>query len=189
MAKINLDSIQGYAEMSAEEKIAALESFEYEDHSDEVSKLKAAMSKASSENADQKRKIADLTDKWKAELDEAKRAQVEREEHDKAVEEELKSLRREKTVNKRMAKCLTLGYDEETAESMANATANLTDEEADAVFSGQAKFLENKKKELEAAALNKQPTITPGSPPTAQAADLETVNQRRKWMGLPPITQ
>lgn len=187
MAKINLESIAGYAEMSAEEKIAALESFEYEDHSDEVSKLKAAMSKASSENADQKRKIADITEKWKAELDEAKRAQVEREEHDKAVEEELISLRRERTVNKRMAKCLALGYDEETAGHMANATANLTDEEADALFGSQAKFLENKQKELEAAALNKQPTLTTGSPPTAQAADLETVNQRRKWMGLPPI--
>ena len=184
MAKINLDSIQGYAEMSVEEKIAALESFEYEDHSDEVSKLKAAMSKASSENADQKRKIADITEKWKAELDEAKRAQVEREEHDKAIEEELKTLRRDKSVSGYVAQCLTLGYDKDLALKAAEAMA---DGDAAAIFACQQEFLEIKQKELEAAALNKQPTITAGSPPTAQVAELDAYNKQRKAWGLPPV--
>lgn len=180
------EKIEGYSEMTADEKLAALESLEYEDHSEEVSKLKTAMSKANSENAEQKRRIADLTEKWKAEMDEAKRAQVEREEHDKAVEEELRTLRRDKTVSGYQAQCLALGYTNELALRAAEAMA---DNDAAAIMACQQEFLDAKQKELEAAALNKQPTLTTGSPPTAQGADLEALNKQRRYFGLPPIKQ
>ena len=42
-------------------------------------------------------------------------------------------------------------------------------------------------KELEAAALNRQPTLTPGAPPTAKQAEAEETNRMRKYFGLPPI--
>ena len=39
MARIDVGSIDGYADMTAEEKLAALENFEYEDHSAELADL------------------------------------------------------------------------------------------------------------------------------------------------------
>ena len=63
----------------------------------------------------------------------------------------------------------------------------MADNDAAAIFSCQQEFLENKKKELEAIALNKQPTLTSGSPPTAKDADIEAKNKLRGYMGLPPI--
>ena len=48
MAKIDTSKITGYAEMSAEDKLKALEAFEYEDNAAELEKQKAAVSKANS---------------------------------------------------------------------------------------------------------------------------------------------
>ena len=58
--KIDTSKITGYAEMSAEEKLAALEAFEIEapkSGTDETEKLKAALSKANSEAAEWKRQF------------------------------------------------------------------------------------------------------------------------------------
>jgi len=178
--KIDTSKIDGYAEMSAEDKLAALEAFEIEepkDNGDEVTKLKAALSKANSDAAEWKRQ-------FREKQTEQERIEAERVEREKAVEEELRGLRRDKTVSSYIAQCLSLGYDKDLALQAAEAMA---DNDAARILECQQKFLENKQKELEAAALNKQPTLTTGSPPTAQAADLEAVNQRRKWMGLQPI--
>jgi hypothetical protein len=54
-------------------------------------------------------------------------------------------------------------------------------------MSCQQDFLAAKTKELEAAALNKQPTLTPGAPPTAKQAEEEAANKIRQHFGLPPI--
>jgi len=180
--RIDTTKIEGYAEMSAEDKLKALEEYEIEtpapqDNSDEVNKLKTALSKANSDAAEWKRQ-------FREKQTEAERAEAERAEREKAVEDELRTLRRDKTVSGYQAQCLALGYSQELALRAAEAMA---DNDAAAILACQQEFLENKQKELEAAALNKQPTLTTGSPPTAQAADLEAVNQRRKWMGLPPI--
>ena len=40
MAKIDTSKIPGYAEMSAEDKLKALEAFEYDDNAAEVERLK-----------------------------------------------------------------------------------------------------------------------------------------------------
>ena len=48
------------------------------------------------------------------------------------------------------------------------------------------KISEAKKQEIEAAALNKQPTISAGTPPT-NAADKTEQNKLRSYFGLPPI--
>lgn len=47
--KIDTSKIEGYAEMTPEQKLAALEGFEYEDHAAELEKQKAAVSKANSD--------------------------------------------------------------------------------------------------------------------------------------------
>ena len=105
--KIDTTRIEGYADMTAEEKLKALEEFEIEvpkDNSEEVTKLKTALSKANSDAAEWKRQ-------FREKQTEAERAEAERQEREKAVEDELRSLRRDKTVSGYVASCLSLGYD------------------------------------------------------------------------------
>lgn len=179
--KIDTTKIEGFAEMSAEEKLAALEAYEFEapapKDSDEVTKLKTALSKANSECADWKRQLREKQT-------EQERTEAERKEHEAAIEEELKTLRRDKTVSGYLAQCLSLGYDKALALRAAEAMA---DNDAAAIISCQQEFLEAKTKELEAAALNKQPTLTAGAPPTAKDAEINEENKYRRWAGLPPL--
>ena len=63
----------------------------------------------------------------------------------------------------------------------------MADNDAAAIMQCQQEFLEAKQKELEAAALNKQPTLTPGAPPTAKQAEQNDINKMRHYFGLPPI--
>ena len=180
--RIDTAKIEGYAEMSAEDKLKALEEFEFEapapkDSSDEVNKLKTALSKANSDAAEWKRQFRDKQT-------EAERAEAERAEREKAVEDELRTLRRDKTVSGYQAQCLALGYTQELALRAAEAMA---DNDAAAIMACQQEFLDAKQKELEAAALNKQPTLTTGSPPTAKVAELDAYNKQRKAWGLPPV--
>lgn len=180
--KIDTAKIENYAEMSAEDKLKALEEYEFDiptpkDSNEEVTKLKTALSKANSDAAEWKRQ-------FREKQTEAERAEAERKERETAVEEELRMLRRDKTVSGYVANCLALGYDKDLALKAAEAMA---DNDAAVIMECQQTFLENKKKELEATALNKQPTLTTGSPPTATQAEKDAINKERKWFGLPPI--
>lgn len=181
MAKIDVSKIEGYAEMSAEDKLKALEGYEFEapapKESEESTKLKNALSKANSEAAEYKRLLREKQT-------EAERAEADRKERDAQVEEELKSLRRDKTVSGYQAQYLSLGYSKELALKAAEAMA---DGDAATSLACQQEFLEAKTKELEAAALNKQPKLSSGAPPTAKDADKDAVNKERAWFGLPPI--
>jgi chromosome segregation ATPase len=181
MAKIDTAKIENYAEMSAEEKLKALEEYEFETpapkENDEVTKLKAALSKANSDAAEWKRQ-------FREKQTEAERAEAERKEHEAAVEDELRTLRRDKTVSGYLAQYLALGYGKELALKAADATA---DGDAATTIACQQEFLEAKTKEIEAAALNKQPPLTTGAPPTAKGADKEALNKTRSYFGLPPI--
>lgn len=178
--KIDTSKVENYAAMTAEEKVAFLEAYEFEapkSGNDEADKLKAALSKANSEAAEWKRQ-------FREKQTEQERAEAERAEREKAVEEELRNLRRDKTVSGYVAQCLALGYDKDLALRAAEAMA---DGDAASILACQQDFLEIKQKELEAAALNKQPSLTAGSPPTAQAAEVEAYNKMRQAWGLKPI--
>lgn len=176
---IDISKIEGYSEMSVEDKVKALEAYEFETpapvESEDTQKLKAALSKANSEAAEWKRQ-------FREKQTEAERAEAERLEREKAVEEELHTLRRDKTVSGYVAQCLSLGYSNDLALRAAEAMA---DGNAAEIFACQQEFLGAKQKELEAAALNKQPTITPGAAPTAVTAEKEAENKMRRIMGLP----
>ena len=179
--KIDLAKIENYEEMSVEDKIKALEEYEFETpapkESDEVTKLKTSLSKANSEAAEWKRQ-------FREKQTEAERAEAERKEREQAVEEELRSLRRDKTVAGYVNACLALGYNQELAQRAAEAMA---DNDAAEIMNCQQEFLAAKQKELEALALNKQPGLSVGAPPTATTAKHEAENERRAWFGLPPI--
>ena len=179
--RIDTAKIENYESMSAEDKLKALEEYEWETpapkESDEVTRLKNALSKANSDAAEWKRQYRETQTA-------AERAEAERAEREKAVEDELRNLRREKTVSGYLAQYLALGYEKELALKAAEATA---DGDAATTIACQQTFLEAKTKELEAAALNKQPTLSFGSPPTAQDAEADAYNKMRKAWGLPPV--
>ena len=63
----------------------------------------------------------------------------------------------------------------------------MADNDAAAIMACQQEFLEAKKKELEAAALGKQPGLSVGAPPTAKQAEQDDINKMRHYFGLPPI--
>lgn len=179
MAKITT-RIEGYADMTAEEKLKALEELEIEapkDNREAVEKLQAALNAASADAS-----------RWKKELrekqTEAERAEADRKERDAKVEEELKSLRRDKSVSGYLAQYLSLGYSKDLALKAAEAMA---DGDAATSLACQQEFIEAKTKELEAAALSKQPKLSSGTPPTKNEVEKEADNKLRHYFGLPPI--
>lgn len=136
MAKINTALIEGYNAMSAEEKIAALEGFEYDDGATELERFKTALSKANAENADWKKKYNSKLsdDEKKKEADEAQQQRI------AEMEDKIKQLETEKTVATYQASYTAMGYSDELAADTAKALA-----EGD-----MAKVLANQKKHQEA---------------------------------------
>lgn len=163
MAKIDTSKIEGYADMSAEDKLKALEAFEYEDNAAELERQKNALSKANSEAAEWKRKHNALLseDEKKKQEDADKLAQMEK---------ELSELRKGKTVSEYKAKFIAQGYDEALAENTAKAMA---DGDSAKVFANQSKFLEDYAKKVKADALKKTPKPTPGNGDNGGAVDYD----------------
>ena len=143
----------------------------------EIERLKAALSKANSEAADWKRQFRGMQT-------EQERAEAERAEREKESAEELQTLRRRVAVSDFTAQYVSMGYETALATRAAEAMAdgNYTD-----VIACQSAHIEAMKKQLEADALKKQPTLTSGTTPTAQQAEHEARNKERAWFGLPPI--
>ena len=62
----------------------------------------------------------------------------------------------------------------------------MADNDAAEIMACQQDFLAVKQKELEMAALNKQPTLSVGAPPTSATVEKTAENELRRVMGLPP---
>lgn len=165
MAKIDTSKIPGYAEMSAEDKLKALEAFEYEDNATEVERLKSAVSKANSEAASWKKKHNEL-------LTEDERKKQEDADALANMKKELDELRKDKTISEYKAKLIAQGYDEALASDTAQAMA---DGDTAKVFANQGKFLEEYAKKVKADALKKTP-----KPPAGDGADGMTLEKLRK---------
>lgn len=171
--KIDTSKIEGYADMTPEQKLEALEGFEVEvpapDNS-EIQRLKEAVSRANSEVADYKKQLrAKLSD------DEAK-AQQDAEEKE-SMQKELEELRREKAISAYQAKFLGLGYDSDSAAKAAKA---LQAGDFDTVFETQSKFIETTKKAAVAGSLEYQPGLSNGSPVGKEAVENKTISAFRK---------
>jgi len=113
---INTAGIEGYADMTPEQKVAALEAFEYDDNSAELERLKNANSKANSEAAEWKRKHNAL-------LSDEEKKKAEADENNKKILEELESLRKDKTISDYTARYIAMGYDKDLAADTAKAMA------------------------------------------------------------------
>ena len=119
MAKI-FEGIEGYAEMTAEQKLAALEGLEKPEAPSvdkEIERYKQAASKANSEAADYKRKLAEK-------MTEDERREAERAEELEKLREEVAESRRRETVAQHKAQYSALGFADDLATIAAEATAN-----------------------------------------------------------------
>ena len=163
--KIRTEKIEGYKDMTLEQKLEALENYEVEEPDYSGYVTKETFDKTASELANLKKQ---LREKMSAEELKAK------EDADKIEEliKERDALLREKTVAGYKAKYLALGYDEslagETAEAMANG-------ETDKVFANHNKHLVNVEKKIRADVLKNTP-----KPEGGNGSDTMTKEKFRK---------
>lgn len=161
MAKIDTTKIEGYADMTPEQKIAALEAMEYEDNASELERYKNAASKANSEAAEWKRKHNAL-------LSEEDKKKQENEEELTTLRKRVEEMEKEKLISGHKARFLALGYDETLADETAKAMAN---GETDKVFANQKKFLETHDKAYKAQLMGQTSTPPAGSSTGSGATD------------------
>lgn len=114
----------------------------------DIKKLKAIADKNASEAADFKKK-------WRSTLDEQERLNLEKEEADKALREELETLRRERDFSKTEKQFLSVGYSAELASQAAQAQleGNL-----DKLLEVQKKYIEQVTKGIVAEQTKNMPT-------------------------------
>ena len=109
MAKIDISKIDGYADMTPEQKIAALEAFETEDPDYSGYVKKDIFDKTASELAAKKK---ELNEKLTEDEQKKQKEQEEREE----LQSKYDKLLRESEVSKFKAKLLGMGYEEKLAD-------------------------------------------------------------------------
>lgn len=148
MAVIDVSAIEGFAEMTAEQKVDALTKFEIPEAVD-MSKYvsKEVFDKKASE-------AAGLSKQLKDRMSEDEKKQTEAEESNKKILEELEQLRKDKTISTYTAQYLGMGYSKELAEDTAKAMA---DGDMEKVFANGLKHKEAMEKEIREKLMNGTP--------------------------------
>ena len=147
MAKIDISTIEGYADMTPEQKVAALEAFELPkpDFSGFVSK--ATFDKTASELATLKKRQSEL-------LSEDERKKQEDADKMAGLEQQVKDLTGQLTLNQYNTELLNLGYDKDLALSTAKA---MVDGDTKTVFANQKAFKDAQEKALRAKIMQETP--------------------------------
>ena len=151
--KINTGKIEGYENMTLEQKLAALETYEVTEPDYSGYVTKEMFDKTASELSSAKKQL-----KEKMSAEELK-AKEDAEKWENLIKER-DALLREKTVSGHKAKFLTLGYDEKLANEAAEALAN---GELDKFFENHKKHNETLEKKIRADVLKETPTPTGGN--------------------------
>ena len=175
--KFDASKIPGFDGMTAEEKVAALlgQKFEVEQQTDpDLNKLKAALSKSNSEAAEYKRLLREKQT-------EAERAEADRAEQYKALQDELAGYRNRERISNYKAQLMTAGIDADTADLMAK---QLPEGVSDEYFQATKSFLEQQRKNADIANLGKQPGLSVGQPPKGMTKDDEIVQIAMQAAGL-----
>lgn len=139
MAKIDISQIEGYADMTPEQKLAVLEGFEYDDRAADAERYKAALSKANSESADWKRK-------YKEQLSADEQKKQESDEAFANMQQELENLRTERQIATHKASLQGLGFNEKQAGSVAKA---LHEGKYDDFFAAAKQLMDERAKAIE----------------------------------------
>lgn len=174
MAKIDVTKIEGYKDMTPEQKLAALEAFEIEDPDYSGYVKKDVFDKTASELAAKKK---ELNEKLSEDEKTKQKEQEEREE----LQSKYEKLLHESEVSKFKAKLLGMGYDEKLADETAEATAS---GDTDKVFANQKKHLDSVEKKVRAEALKDTPKPTPdGDSKTMTLEKLRKLSpiEREQW--------
>ena len=169
--KIDVAQITDYDSLSLEEKVDALENFEYDDHSEAVEtigKYKDATDKATKEAAEYKKQLKALQEQQKSGNSKADDTIAE-------LQKQVAELTRQNTIASYAAQFTALGYDAELAQATAIATA---DGDVATVFENQRKFLEQHDKDTKANILKQTPK--PGQGGTGKQAPAMTLDKFRK---------
>lgn len=172
---MDLTKIEGYKpDLTAEGKLALLEKWE-----PDTSGLirKDTFDKTASELAELKRQL-------KARMTEEEQREAERKAADEALQVELETLRKDKTISESRAKFLGLGYDDALATETAKA---LADGDMEKVFVNQGIHLENVKKASAAESLANENHPPAGRGVTPDNAERAEINKFRQAAGLPLI--
>ena len=178
--KIDTSKLEGYANLTPEEKIAFLEGYEFPEEkaesvpNDEITRLKNALSKSNSEAADYRKK-------WQATLSDQERAEAERQQRENEMQTQLNALLREKQTSEFEKNFLATGYSPELAKSSATA---MVDGNNAQVFADMNTFIAERTKQLQAEALNTQPQLTNGSPVAQPTPEDDLTAAFRKAIGL-----
>lgn len=156
MAEVSIDTstIEGYEEMSVEDKLKALESYKFNDVSadlaaaqEENKRLKDATNKATHD-----RSIADK--ELKALKEQIKNGEGEKDTALADLQAKYDTLVRKSTVSEYKASLISQGYDAELASETAEAMA---DGDMDKVFENNQKFIEAHDKAIKADLLKQTP--------------------------------
>ena len=140
MAKIDVSTIEGYENMTTEEKLAALENLNLPEENHKGYVKKDVFDKTASELAGYKKQLREK-------LSEEEQNRLEQEEKFTDLESKYNKLLEESTVSKFKSKFLAQGYDETLAEDTANA---MLKGDYDKIFENQQKHLEAVEKKIKA---------------------------------------
>jgi len=148
----------------------------------EKDKLKQAISSSNSDASKRKKEAQDWQEKYKSTLDEQKRKEFETEEAMKQMSSELAQFKEKERILSYKSKLLSVGYDESTANTMAEA---LPDGIQDSFFDAQKSFIEATKQAIKTQTINSQPSLSTGMPPsTTPETQSKEDAEMRKWFGL-----
>lgn len=149
--KIDVSKIEGYAEMTPEQKLTALEGYEIE--VEDTTKIKESLNKASHDVAEYKRQL-------KEKMTEQERLEAERKEKDAEKDALLQKLLKEKDISKYQAEFLKNGFDSDLALKSAEA---LADGDFTTVFANLKTYTEGLSQKVKAEVLRNTPTPKGGT--------------------------
>ena len=155
MANIDTTKIEGYAEMTAEEKIAALESYSFADPDYSGYVKKDVFDKTASELAQTKKDL-------KARMSDEEKAKIETENLLKQYKEQAETLQREKDIASNKAELIAIGYDDTLATETAKA---MVEGDIATVLKNQQALIESVKKVARGEAMAST------TPPAGKATD------------------
>ena len=173
-------TIEGYKEdMTAEEKLALLDSYEPKAPEPAPVDLKGYVKKTQFDSLASE--LATAKKQLKSRMTEEEAREADRAAHEEAIEAELKTLRREKTISSHKASFLAQGYDDALATEAAVA---LTDGDTDEVFSIMGKHKVNAEKALRQQILKDVPVPPSGDTITDELKEKAEREKLRKYFGL-----
>lgn len=171
--KIDVTKISGYSDMSAEEKLKALEEYNIPDPDYSGYVRKEVFDKTASEAAEWKRKHNAL-------LSEEEQAKIAREEELTNLRNSVAQMTREKQIAQYKAEYIALGYSEALAAKSAEAAA---DGDTATVLANQKAFLEAHDLAIKAGLMQNTPTPpggTGGSQAWTKAKIMEVKDTRER---------